>query len=232
MIFGNHLSLPRQIQSYLRYGLHIAKKTEVNRRLTNHDNYKQKMIEKYLDRSDEIKDSGIYSMIGGSHVQRHLQALLHPNREHLLDNYPQIDNQKNEIKNEMKSEVNHLQYRKRKQINQYQYFQERIPYGKTEKTLASSANEKYTDGKEDGGSIKNKDRREYGIRRDRDAHHNHELTRERGLEKDIQKKREDLRIRRQKVLNEMAQARGDANKLHDLNMKFSMIENELRNLSS
>lgn len=156
MILNSNVSVQSKIQSYLRYGLRIAKKAEINKRLTNQDDYKQKMIEKYLDRAREIRNNGLYQIVRGQGGQKNLLYFEKPTRV---------------------------------------VAQDLLKLGFTEK-------------KQD---MFPKDRGVFATDK-----------------KDGLITLEDLRIRRQSILNEMVRSKGDANKLHDLNLLFSRIDNELR----
>lgn len=61
MIHLNSYSVRNQVQGYLRYGKQIAKKTEINKKLTNSDFYKQQMIERYISKKNErLPHIGVY----------------------------------------------------------------------------------------------------------------------------------------------------------------------------
>lgn len=219
MILGSGFSIQNKIQSYLRYGLHIAKKTEVNKRLTNHDNYKQKMIEKYLDRSREIKNSGLYKMIRGADGQK---QLLYFDRNQKMS--PMIGQH-----DEFLDLQNRLNFSKQKTQEK-----KTVPPTYRNRTADSAALRPHLakdkmDIKIDKKQIiKEKQIRKYQSFRSEVKHGTDSERLQSKEDKSVQNKKEDLRIKRQKILNEMAEARGDAGKLYDLNIRFSVVENELR----
>lgn len=247
MIFNSNVSVQSKIQSYLRYGLRIAKKAEINKRLTDQDDYKQKMIEKYLDRAREIRNNGLYQIVRGQGGQKNLLYFEKSTRvvaqdllklgftEKKQDMFPKDrgifatdkktglfgmhedkagaipsvgnthgkanEKQMNATTNAEKDVAkNGLRSIREKQISRYRFYSDRR---------------------------KQAERNQYGTESDQDdgTKKKSEIA---SKQREDRVTSEDLRIKRQKILNEMVQSKGDPNRLHELNLQFSKVDNELR----